>query len=72
MSTFSYKAEQLFSEMDNMVGGRKSRTKMDVFESTLHIKATKRYTADAARDNDGVGAGNFLPKFLDEYAEKYG
>ena len=51
LSTFSYKAEQLFSEMENMVGGRKSRTKMDVFENVLHIKSTKRFTADAADDN---------------------
>ena len=71
LSTFSYKAEKLFSEMENMVGGRKSRTKMDMFENTLHINSTKRFTADAARDNDGVGVGNFQPKLLDDFASKY-
>ena len=54
-----------------MVGGRKSRTKMEVFENNLHIKSTKQFTADAARNNDGVGAGNFQPKLLDDFASKY-
>ena len=71
LSTFSYKAEQFFSEMENMVGECKSRTKMDVFENTLHINSTKRFTADVARDNDGVWVGNFQPKLLDNFASKY-
>ena len=57
--------------MENMVGGRKSTTKMDVFKNNLHIKSTKRFTADAAHDIDGVVAGNFQPKILDDFASKY-
>lgn len=64
LTTCSYKAEQKFSEMDHMVGDRKARTAMEVFESALHIKSTKRLEADARKDNDGVGAGNFQPHFL--------
>ena len=64
LATFSYKAEQKFSEMDYMVGDRKARTKMDVFENAMFIKSTKRFGADVNRDNDGVGAGNFQPSFL--------
>jgi hypothetical protein len=64
LALVSYKAEQKFSEMDWMCGDRKARTKLTVFENAMYIKSTQRLEADAARDNGGVGAGNFKPSFL--------
>jgi len=69
LATFSYKAEQKFSEMDYMVGNRKAGRKW--IQNAMFIKSTKRFGADVNRDNDGVGAGNFQPSFLSSRCHRH-
>jgi hypothetical protein len=60
----SHYIEQQFSSMDHATKDRRSTTGIPVMMAFRHLTSAKKMTADAAQDADGVGAGNFLPKFL--------